>query len=204
LDRTLFWTTADLESKLLDFNTYLNRHRAHTARLGRPPGDARAADRQAPIVPTGISLPRPVSNTDSCLISQLRFLTPSLDQQRSFADWTAPSQRTPVNRVSQVSATAIKSASSINSPATTLWMYTMHMKRTNLVLDPELLDQATRLLGVKTYSAAVNLALAEVLRLRKIQSIPLFFGQGLWQGDLAEMREDFVPHQKKSRPRGRR
>jgi len=80
----------------------------------------------------------------------------------------------------------------------------MHMKRTNLVLDPELLDQATRLLGVKTYSAAVNLALAEVLRLRKIQSIPLFFGQGLWQGDLAEMREDFVPHQKKSRPRGRR
>jgi len=62
LDRTLFWTTADLESKLLDFNTYLNRHRAHTARFGRPPGDARAADRQAPIVPTGISLPKPVSN----------------------------------------------------------------------------------------------------------------------------------------------
>jgi Arc/MetJ family transcription regulator len=84
--------------------------------------------------------------------------------------------------------------------------YTMRMKRTNLVLDPELLDQATRLLGVKTYSAAVNLALAEVLRLRKIQSLPLFFGQGLWQGDLAEMREDFVlegPRQKKSRRRGR-
>jgi hypothetical protein len=37
----------------------------------------------------GISLPRPVSNTDSCLILQLRFLTPSLDQQRSFADWAA-------------------------------------------------------------------------------------------------------------------
>ena len=85
-----------------------------------------------------------------------------------------------------------------------LWMYTVRMKRTNLVLDPELLDRATRLLGVKTYSATVNLALAEVLRLRKIQSIPLFFGQGLWQGDLAEMREDFVPRQKKSRPRGRR
>src|SRR5215472_15937262 len=48
-----------------------------------------AADREAPTVPMGISLPGPVSNTDSCLISQLRFLTPSLDQQRSFADWAA-------------------------------------------------------------------------------------------------------------------
>jgi Arc/MetJ family transcription regulator len=82
----------------------------------------------------------------------------------------------------------------------------MRMKRINLVSDPDLLDQARRLLRVKTYSATVNLALAEVVRLRKVQSLPLFFGQGLWQGDLAEMREDFVsrsPRQKRSRPRGR-
>ena len=80
------------------------------------------------------------------------------------------------------------------------------MKRTNLVLDPELLDQVTRLLGVKTYSAAVNLALAEVLRLRKIQRLPQFFGQGFWQGDLGEMREDRVagPRPGKRRPGGRR
>jgi len=52
----------------------------------------------------------------------------------------------------------------------TLWIYTMRMKRTSLMLDPELLDQARRLLGVKTYSATVNLALAEVLRLRKIRA----------------------------------
>jgi len=79
------------------------------------------------------------------------------------------------------------------------------MKRTNLVLDPELLDQATRVLGVKTYSAAVNLALTEVLRLRKIQGLPQFFGQGLWQGDLREMREDRVAgrHPGERRPRGR-
>lgn len=70
------------------------------------------------------------------------------------------------------------------------------MKRTNLVLKEDLLDEATRVLGVKTYSAAVNLALEEVLRLRRIQSLPQFFGQGLWKGNLAEMRED--------RPRGRR
>ncbi len=64
------------------------------------------------------------------------------------------------------------------------------MKRTNLVLDVSLLQEATRVLGAKTYSAAVNTALEEVLRIRKIQSLPQFFGQGLWQGDLAEMRED--------------
>jgi len=40
LDRTLFWTTADLESKLLDFKTYFNHHRTHTARAGRPPDEA--------------------------------------------------------------------------------------------------------------------------------------------------------------------
>jgi Bacterial antitoxin of type II TA system, VapB len=82
----------------------------------------------------------------------------------------------------------------------------MRMKRTNLVLDPELLDQARRLLGVKTYSAAVNLALAEVLRVRKIQSLPLFFGKGLWQGNLGEMRDDAAerPRQKKRQSRGRR
>jgi len=31
LDRTLFWTTADLENKLLDFRTYFNLHRSPTA-----------------------------------------------------------------------------------------------------------------------------------------------------------------------------
>ncbi len=38
LDRTLFWTTADLENKLLDFTRYFNDHRAHTALEGRTPG----------------------------------------------------------------------------------------------------------------------------------------------------------------------
>ena len=38
------------------------------------------------------------------------------------------------------------------------------MRRTNLVLDDQLLEQATRVLGAKTYSAAVNTALEEVIR----------------------------------------
>jgi len=64
------------------------------------------------------------------------------------------------------------------------------MKRTNLVLDADLLERATRALGAKTYSAAVNQALEQVLRIEKIRGLSSFYGQGLWEGDLSEMRED--------------
>jgi putative transposase len=37
LDRTLFWTRADLENKLLEFRNYYNRHRTHTSLEGRTP-----------------------------------------------------------------------------------------------------------------------------------------------------------------------
>ena len=37
LDHTLFWTTADLENKLLDFRTYFNNHRTHNSLEGRTP-----------------------------------------------------------------------------------------------------------------------------------------------------------------------
>ena len=37
LDRTLFWTTADLEAKLADFQHYYNAHRTHGGLGGRLP-----------------------------------------------------------------------------------------------------------------------------------------------------------------------
>ena len=37
LDHTLFWTTADLDNKLLDFRTYFNNHRTHNSLEGRTP-----------------------------------------------------------------------------------------------------------------------------------------------------------------------
>jgi Arc/MetJ family transcription regulator len=67
------------------------------------------------------------------------------------------------------------------------------MKRKNLVLNENLLQEATRVLGVKTYSAAINTALAEVLRFRRILNLPSAFDQGLWRGDLSQMREDQIP-----------
>ena len=71
------------------------------------------------------------------------------------------------------------------------------MKRTNLVLDEHLLIQATQVLAAKTYSSAVNTALEEVIRMRKIQSIPQFFGSGIWKGDLSQMREDRPPRRRR-------
>ena len=41
LDRTLFWTAADLEMKLFEFQRYYNAHRAHAGLDGRPPAATR-------------------------------------------------------------------------------------------------------------------------------------------------------------------
>lgn len=64
------------------------------------------------------------------------------------------------------------------------------MKRTNLVLDEQVLEEATRELGLKTYSATVNYALKEMLRIRKVEGLAEFFGKNLWRGNLSKMRED--------------
>jgi Arc/MetJ family transcription regulator len=66
----------------------------------------------------------------------------------------------------------------------------MRMKRTNLVLDEQLLEEAVRLGGARTYSQAVNQALADYTRRIKARKILQLAGSGLWDGDLAEMRAD--------------
>ncbi len=64
------------------------------------------------------------------------------------------------------------------------------MKRTNLVLDAEVLEEACRLSGEKTYSATVMRALEDFVRRAKARRILDLRGSGLWEGDLAEMRRD--------------
>jgi Arc/MetJ family transcription regulator len=64
------------------------------------------------------------------------------------------------------------------------------MKRTNLVLDEELLEEATRVSGEKTYSGAVQKALREYVRRAKARQILELRGSGLWEGSLPEMRND--------------
>ena len=76
------------------------------------------------------------------------------------------------------------------------------MKRTNLVLDDKLLDEAVRLSGERTYSAAVNRSLADFVRRIKARQILDLAGLGLWKGDLAEMRQD-RPKRKRGRSTAR-
>jgi Arc/MetJ family transcription regulator len=64
------------------------------------------------------------------------------------------------------------------------------MKRTNLVLDEELLEKAVRVAGVKTYSGAVDMALRDFVRRAEARQILELCGSGLWEGDLGEMRAD--------------
>jgi len=64
------------------------------------------------------------------------------------------------------------------------------MKRTNLVLNEELLAEAMRLSGERTYTAAVERALAEYVRRARASRIFELGGSGLWEGDLSEMRRD--------------
>ena len=64
------------------------------------------------------------------------------------------------------------------------------MKRTNLVLDGELLEEAQRLSGERTYSKTVDRALAEFVRRARAGRILELAGSGLWEDDLAEMRDD--------------
>lgn len=64
------------------------------------------------------------------------------------------------------------------------------MKRTNLVLDGDLLDEAVRLSGERTYSGTVGRALTDFVKQIKARRILELAGAGAWHGNLAEMRDD--------------
>ena len=64
------------------------------------------------------------------------------------------------------------------------------MKRTNLVLDEQLLEEVTRVSGERTYSRAVTRAIEDYLRRARAGRILELAGSGLWEGDLSEMRGD--------------
>lgn len=63
------------------------------------------------------------------------------------------------------------------------------------MLDEEVLEEALRLAGVKTYSKVVNMALEDFVRRAKARRILELTGSGLWEGNLGEMRGDHSDHQ---------
>ena len=56
--------------------------------------------------------------------------------------------------------------------------------------DEKLLDEATRLSGERTYARTVERALRDFVRRAKARRILELAGSGLWEGDLATVRED--------------
>lgn len=66
----------------------------------------------------------------------------------------------------------------------------MRMKRPNLVLDEDLLEAVVKLSGERTYSAAVGRALEDFVRRVRANRVLELAGSGLWEGNLAAMRDD--------------
>ena len=72
------------------------------------------------------------------------------------------------------------------------------MKRTNLVLDEDLIEEAMSWSGDRTYSAVVQRALQDFVRRARARQILELAGSGLWHGNLSEMRRD-QPRRARSR-----
>jgi hypothetical protein len=73
------------------------------------------------------------------------------------------------------------------------------MKRTNVVLDEHLLEEAVRVSGERTYARTIERALEEMVRRAKAHGIDQLAGSGLWVGDLSEMRSDHTPTAREQR-----
>ena len=66
----------------------------------------------------------------------------------------------------------------------------VHIMRTNIVIDDKLMSDALRATGLRTKREAVELGLRTVLRLSRQTDIRRARGKLQWQGDLDAMRRD--------------
>jgi Arc/MetJ family transcription regulator len=66
----------------------------------------------------------------------------------------------------------------------------IHIVRTNIVIDDELMRDTLRATGLKTKREAVEAGLRTLLRLSKQAQIRRLRGKSKWQGDLGAMRVD--------------
>lgn len=75
------------------------------------------------------------------------------------------------------------------------------MKRTNLILDEELLEKARIVSGERTYSAAINKVLEEYIRVetvkRGVEELRAMNGAGVFPGYLKRIRPNVVQTSRK-------
>lgn len=67
------------------------------------------------------------------------------------------------------------------------------------MLDEELLEEAVRVSGERTYSRTVERALRDLVARARARRIMDFAGSGLWKGDLSVVREDRPVYRTKRR-----
>lgn len=63
-------------------------------------------------------------------------------------------------------------------------------RRTNVVLDQDLVEEALALTGLKTKRAVIEEALRVLTTLRRQEQVRALRGQLTWEGDLAALRTD--------------
>ncbi|MCC6755882.1 MAG: type II toxin-antitoxin system VapB family antitoxin [Solirubrobacterales bacterium] len=64
--------------------------------------------------------------------------------------------------------------------------------RTNIVIDQQLMAEAQELAGTRTMKETVDLALREFVAYRRRQDMLDLAGKYKWEGDLNEMRRNFL------------
>jgi Arc/MetJ family transcription regulator len=69
---------------------------------------------------------------------------------------------------------------------------TIHIMRTNIVLEDALVEKARKLTGLKTKRAVVEEGLRTLIRLREQEKVRDLFGKLHWEGDLEALREGRV------------
>jgi Arc/MetJ family transcription regulator len=62
------------------------------------------------------------------------------------------------------------------------------MRRTNIVLDEELVEKGKKATGLRTSKAVVDFALRELIRHSNQRRILALFGSVAWDGNLSKMR----------------
>ena len=66
----------------------------------------------------------------------------------------------------------------------------MHIMRTNIVIDDQLMADTLRVTGLRTKREVVELGLRTLLRLKQQAEIRKLRGKIAWEGDLDAMRRD--------------
>lgn len=66
----------------------------------------------------------------------------------------------------------------------------IHIMRTNIVIDDEIMQRAMKLSGFNTKKSTVEAALELLIRLKEQEKLKSFRGKLKWDGDLDQMRTD--------------